>query len=106
MLVLLRNTLSDWVFMLGYKHKQKWKIEYQLFNLLLGKAKIAIYLSRIKKDGNLSSDAKTIFIKMVKATLKTDYRLTNNLEEFINIWSHKNDFFCLVMKIRGGLILI
>nr|WPK86629.1 NLRC3-like protein isoform_X6 [Sebastes schlegelii] len=84
---------SKRVFILGYRYSQKSKDKCQLFNFILGTAKMAVYLSRrnrIEKavdDDDDDDDAVFVFVfvKMVKAHLKIDfnyYRMMKDLDRF------------------------
>lgn len=88
------------MFILGYRYSQKYRQKCQLFNFVLGQAKMAIYISRRNKvDGSLDCDASTLFVRMMKARLKVDfdfYSSINNIEEFIFIWCYK-DVLCSVV---------
>ncbi len=88
------------MFILGYRYSQKYRQKCQLFNFVLGQAKMAIYISRRNKvDGSLDCDASTLFVRMIKARLKVDfdfYKSTNNVEEFILIWCYK-DVLCSIV---------
>lgn len=66
------------MFILGYRKSQ-------LFNFILGRAKIAVYLSRKKtewKEKPVDEDAVSVLVKMLKACLKLDfnyYRMMKDL---------------------------
>ena len=89
--------------MMGYKYCQRKKAQCQLFNCVLGRAKMAVYLSRRNKvEGSPDHDAVWLLIKMMKARLTVDfeyYKEMNNLSEFIRVWCHKG---CAVLLCRRG----
>ncbi|TWW54495.1 hypothetical protein D4764_0262130 [Takifugu flavidus] len=91
-------------------YQKRRKAKCQLLNFFIGQAKLAIYVSRRNKiGGSLDCDLQTIFARMVKARIKTDfnfYRATNNIEEFKSTWC-LNDGLCLVEEeelVFGGLL--
>ncbi|TWW77695.1 hypothetical protein D4764_12G0010850 [Takifugu flavidus] len=107
---LLGETFSQTIFILGFRYQKRRKAKCQLLNFFIGQAKLAIYVSRRNKiGGSLDCDLQTIFTRMVKARIKTDfnfYRATNNIEEFKSTWC-LNDGLCLVEEeelVFGGLL--
>ena len=81
------------MFILVYTYCQKKKNKFQLFNFILGRAKMSVYLSRRNKvEESSDHDAVCLLIKMLKARLKIDfnyYKTMNNLSEFISVWCYK-----------------
>ena len=98
---LFDEVFSDQMFILGYKYNSKNKMKCQLFNFVLGQAKMAIYLCRRKKLGDsLDVDVMCIFRRMLKARLKTDFTfftLTSNVKDFEKMWCLKQ-VLCYVKK--------
>ena len=85
---------SKQVFILGYKYSRRTRDKCQLFNFLLGQAKMAIYISRKNKiNGSFAFDVITVLIRMITSRLKIDhnyYRLMNDLDCFVSVWCYKN----------------
>jgi len=89
------------MFILGYRYSQKKREQCQLFNFILGRAKMAVYMSRRNKvEGSTDDDAVFVFIKMLKSRIRIDfnyYSLMNDLGKFANIWCHK-DVLCSIVE--------
>ncbi len=63
------------IFICGFKYSRKRSFECQLFNCLLGKAKMAIYVSRKRKiEGNSDTDVTMLFSILVKSRFVIDFR--------------------------------
>lgn len=92
---------SKQLFILGYRYSQKKREQCQLFNFILGRAKMAVYMSRRNKvEGLTDDDAVFVFVKMLKSRLRIDfnyYRLMNDLGKFSIIWCHK-DVLCSIVE--------
>ncbi len=92
---------SKQLFILGCRYSQRKREQCQLFNFILGRAKMAVYMSRRNKvEGSTDDNAVFVFVKMLKACLKIDlnyYRLMNDLEKFSNIWCYK-EVLCSVVE--------
>lgn len=90
---LFGEVFSHQMFILGYRYNRKNRTKCQLFNFLLGQAKMSIYLSRRNKlESSSDVDAKIIFVRMIKVRLKTDFcffKLTNSVEDFTDMWALK-----------------
>lgn len=67
--------------------------EYQLLNFVLGKAKIAVYISRRNHiEQRNDSDVVRVFEVMVKSRIVIDfrfYKVINNRIKFESIWCHR-----------------
>lgn len=72
-----------------------------LKNFILGRAKMAVYMSRRNKvEGFTDDDAVFVFVKMVKSRLRIDfnyYRLMNDLGKFSIIWCYM-DVLCSIVE--------
>ncbi len=82
------------IFICGFKYSRKRSFECQLFNFLLGKAKMAIYASRKRKiEGNSDTDVAMLFSILVKSRILIDfryYKATKNMMYFEERWCVKN----------------
>ncbi len=97
--IIFEEVFTKEMFILGYRYSQKYRQKCQLFNFVLGQAKMAIYIRRNKVDGSLDCDASILFVRMMKARLKVDfdfYMSINNVEELIFIWCYK-DVLCSIV---------
>ncbi len=107
--LMFEEVFTKEMFILGYRYSQKYRQKCQLFNFVLGQAKMAIYISRRNKiDGSLDCDASTLFVRMIKARLKVDfdfYKSTNNVEELISIWCYK-DVLCSIVDNMLCLVVV
>ena len=85
---------SQHMFILGYRYSQKKKGKCQLLNFIVGRAKMAVYLSRRNKiETAVDDDAVFVFVKILKARLKIDfkyYRMMKDLEKFSSVWCYKH----------------
>ncbi len=83
------------VFICGFKYSQSHKYQCQLFNFILGHAKMAIYTTRIEKnDHGVCNDLKTVFTNSVKSKILIDfnyYEVMNDCAKFELIWCLKGD---------------
>lgn len=107
---LFGESFSKNMFILGYRYTQKHKDKCQLFNFLLGRAKLAIYLSRRKRIENIADDDVVLMLfKMLKAHLRLDcnyYKMMKDLDSFSNVWCYK-EVICRVVDdqlILGGVL--
>lgn len=72
--IMFEEVFTKKMFILGYRYSQKYRQKCQLFNFVLGQAKMAIYISRRNKvDWSLDCDASILFVRMMKARLKVDF---------------------------------
>ncbi len=80
-------------FILGFKYVQKRKNECQLLNFILGKAKMAIYISRRDKiEQRIDHNVERVFAAMIKSRLLIDFRFykaMDSLNIFERIWCHR-----------------
>ena len=96
-------TETGFIFGAGYKSKNAAK--WQLLNFVVGQAKLSIYKSRKNQiDNGSGTNALHLFIALVKARVKVDFRffsMMKDLDEFISKW-------CCVTAIcdvfEGGLV--
>ncbi len=72
----------------------------------IGHLPLTFKSKRNKMEDSVESDVKNpMFVRMLKARLKTDYNfysLINNVEEFTNIWCYEN---ALCSVVRNRLVL-
>ncbi len=87
---LFGETFSMQNFIFGVKYSRRRQRECQLLNFILGKSKMAIYISRKDKiEQNQEFNLVSIFRAMVKSRLLIDfsfYKATSCIEMFENIW--------------------
>jgi len=80
-------------FIFGFKFWEKKRKKGQLVNFVIGKAKMAIYLTRKgKMDGEVGQDVVHVFKSLVRVRIKLDflfYKTMNNIEDFENVWNYK-----------------
>jgi len=78
---------------LGSSFGEKKRKKGQLVNFVIGKAKMAIYLTRKEKiDGEVGRDVVQVFKSLVRVRIKLDflfYKTMNNIEDFENVWNYK-----------------
>ncbi len=78
---------------LGFKYSQNRKYQCQLFNFILGHAKMAIYITRKEENEHgVCNDLKAVFTNFVKSRILIDfkyYKVMNDLAKFALIWCLK-----------------
>lgn len=78
------------VFIFGFKYRRSSQFKCQLLNFILGKAKMAIYMSRREKmEQRGDHNVVMVFLAMVKSRILIDflfYKATDCLLVFKNIW--------------------
>lgn len=101
MFMMFVETFSMYLFILGFRYSQKWRVKCQLFHFGLGQAKMAIYLSRRNKiEESLDCDVNT------RLNIYFDfYNTTNNVEEFTSIWWFHNVLCSVVENVFFGTVL-
>jgi len=87
------ESFSVQTFILGFKYVQKRRNECQLLNFILGKAKMAIYISRRDKiEKQIDYNVERVFTAMIKSRLVIDFRFNkamDSLNVFEGIWCHR-----------------
>jgi len=87
------ESFSVQTFILGFKYVQKRRNECQLLNFILGKAKMAIYISRRDKiEKQIDYNVERVFTAMIKSRLVIDFRFykaMDSLNVFEGIWCHR-----------------
>ncbi len=77
----------------GFKYSQNLKYQCQLFNFILGHAKMAIYITRKEKNEHgVCNDLKAVFTNSVKSRILIDfkyYTFMNDCAKFELIWCLK-----------------
>lgn len=85
----------------GFKYTRSRSGECQLLNFVLGKAKMAIYISRRNHvEQRNDSDVVQVFKVMVKSRIIVDfrfYKVMNNLMKFESIWCYR-EALCSVVN--------
>ena len=63
------------VFILGFKYRKAAESKCKLLNFILGKAKMAVHVSRKRKEEDmLDVDVSLLFCRMVKARVHIDFK--------------------------------
>lgn len=87
------ESFSVQTFILGFKYVQRRKHECHLLNFILGKAKMAIYISRRDKIEQKSQyNVERVFAAMIKSRIVIDFRFykaMDSLNVFEGIWCHR-----------------
>ena len=80
--------------MLGFKYRKAAERKCKLLNLILGQAKMAVYVSRKRNEEDMVDiDVVLLFSRMVKASVQIHFKYYSQMQgmdQFTKTWIHSN----------------